>query len=110
MQLPIRNYLSKPLTVFIEILCGWYEVPVGGEAVVILEDGHPHSMDIHSDNRVSIWNEGSKTAIVEIFDEYQFPKRKRGVEQHRIGRVSHLFARCRCPSYCRWRVNIDGRT
>lgn len=77
---------------------------------MILEDGHPHSMDIHPDNRVSIWNEGSKTAIVEIFDEYQFPKRKRGVEQHRIGRVSHLFARCRCPSYCRWRVNIDGRT
>ncbi len=77
MRLPIRNYLSTPLTIFIEPVCDQYEVPTGGEAVVILEDGHPHSIDIHPENWVSVWNEGPEWATVEIFDEHQFSKPKR---------------------------------
>lgn len=77
MRLPIRNYLSTPLTIFIEPVCHQYDVPAGGEAVVILEDGHPHSIDVHSENRVSVWNEGPKLATVEVFDKRQFSKPKR---------------------------------
>ncbi len=80
MRLPIRNYLATPLTIFIEPVCDQYEVPAGGEAVVILEDGHPHSIDVHSDNWVSIWNEGPAWATVEIFDEHQFSTAKRNVK------------------------------
>lgn len=76
MRLPIRNYLSSPLTIFIEPVCDQYEVPAGGEAVVILEAGRPHSIDIHPENWVSVWNEGSNRATVEIFDEHQFSKPK----------------------------------
>jgi len=72
MRLPIRNYLSTPLTIFIEPICDQYEVPVGGEAIVTLEDGHPHSIDVHPDQWVSVWNEGPKLAQVEIFNEHQF--------------------------------------
>ncbi|WP_426387618.1 hypothetical protein [Sphingobium sp. R-21] len=72
MRLPIRNYLSTPLTIFIEPICDQYEVPVGGEAIVTLEDGHPHSIDVHPDQWVSIWNEGQELAQVEIFNEHQF--------------------------------------
>jgi len=71
MRLPIRNYLSTPLTIFIEPICDQYEVPVGGEAIVTLEDGHPHSIDVHPDQWVSVWNEGPKLAQVEIFNEHQ---------------------------------------
>lgn len=77
MRLPIRNYLSTPLTIFIEPVCDQYEVPAGGEAVVILEDGRPHSIDIHPENWVSVWNEGPEWATVEIFDEHQFSNPKR---------------------------------
>ena len=42
------------------------------EAVVTLADGHTHSIDIHPDNWVSIWDEGLERAIVEIFDKHQF--------------------------------------
>jgi len=80
MRLPIRNYLSTPLTIFIEPVCDQYEVPARGEAVVVLEDGHPHSIDIHPQNWVSVWNEGSERAGVEIFGEHQFSKRTQGVE------------------------------
>ncbi|MGE4307156.1 MAG: hypothetical protein AB7E24_24360 [Novosphingobium sp.] len=71
MRLPIRNYLATPLTIFIEPVCDQYEVPPGGEAAVILDDGHLHSIDVHPDNWVSIWNEGENWAQVEIFDEHQ---------------------------------------
>jgi len=81
MRLPIRNYLSTPLTIFIEPLCDQYEVPAGGEAVVILGDGHPHSIDIHPENWVSVWNEGPEWATVEIFDEHQFSNPKREADQ-----------------------------
>lgn len=77
MRLPIRNYLTTPLTIFIEPVCEQYEVPAGGEAAVILEDGHPQSIDIHPENWVSIWNEGPECATVDIFDEHQFSRRKR---------------------------------
>jgi hypothetical protein len=80
MRLPIRNYLSTPLTIFIEPVCAQYEVPAGGEAVVTLEDGHQHSIDIHPDNWVSVWNEGLEWATVEIFDKHQFLKPKRSAE------------------------------
>jgi hypothetical protein len=72
MRLPIRNYLETSLTIFIEPICDQYEVPPGGEAVVTLDDGHPHSIDVHPDNWVSIWNEGDSWPIVEIFDKHQF--------------------------------------
>lgn len=74
MRLPIRNYLETPLTIFVEPLCDQYEVPPKGEALVILQDGYPHSIDIHPDNWVSIWNEGPKLATVELFDEHQFSR------------------------------------
>lgn len=77
MRLPIRNYLSTPLTIFIEPVCDRHEVPVGGEAVVILEDGHPHSIDVHPDNWVSVWNEGPEWATVEVSNEHQFSKPRR---------------------------------
>ena len=80
MRLPIRNYLSTPLTIFIEPECDQYEVPAGGEAAVILEDGHHHSIDIHPDNWVSIWNGGPEWAVVEIFNERQFSIPKREAE------------------------------
>lgn len=72
MRLPIRNYLSSSLTIFIEPICDQFEVPAGGEAVVTLEDGRPHSIDVHPDNWISIWNEGPEFVEVEIFDEHQF--------------------------------------
>lgn len=80
MRLPIRNYLSTPLTIFIEPVCDQYEVPAGGEAIVTLEDGYPHSIDVHPDQWVSIWNEGPEWAQVEIFDEHQFSKPSKKVD------------------------------
>lgn len=79
MKLPIRNYLPTPLTIFIEPICFQYEIPVGGEATITLEDGHAHSIDIHPDQWVSIWNEGNKSAVVEIFDLHQFSSPGKGV-------------------------------
>lgn len=81
MRLPIRNYLSTPLTIFIEPMCDRYEVPVGDEATVVLADGHRHSIDIHPENCVSIWNEGPEWVVVEIFNEHQFSILKRGAQQ-----------------------------
>lgn len=80
MRLSIRNYLSTVLTIFIEPVCHQYEVPVGGEAVVNLEDGYTHSVDIHPENWVSVWNEGPAWPSVQIFDEHQVSKPKREAE------------------------------
>lgn len=80
MRLPIRNYLSTPLTIFIEPVCDQYDIPAGGEAVVILADGYQHSIDVHPENWVSVWNEGPEWATVEVFDEHQFSKPKREAE------------------------------
>lgn len=62
MRIPIRNKSNRPLTVFIEVQCEQVEVPVGGEAIVRLEDGRPHSIDI-DDAWVTIWDEGSNASI-----------------------------------------------
>jgi len=72
MKLPIRNYLLKSLTVFIEPYCEEYEVPIGGQATITLQDGKPHSIDIHPDQFISVWDEGSEQASVEIFPTHQF--------------------------------------
>jgi hypothetical protein len=56
-KLPIRNYLAKPLTLFVEPYCHQYEIPPGGEAIIHLEDGQPHSIDYHPDEWVSVWDE-----------------------------------------------------
>lgn len=53
MKLPIRNYTSTPLTLFIEPHCNQHEIPPGGEAIVILSDGKPHSLDFRPENWVS---------------------------------------------------------
>ena len=66
MRLPIRNKGDKPLTIFIEPVCEQFEVPVGSEAIVTLEDGHPHSFDWFDDAWLSIWNEGHQPAAVEV--------------------------------------------
>lgn len=66
MKLPIRNYMSAPLTLFIEPWCDQYEIPAGGEAIVTLEDGRPHSIDVHSEQWVALWDEGAGCTI-EVF-------------------------------------------
>jgi hypothetical protein len=60
-----------PLTILIEPSCDQYEVAAGGEAIVTLEDGHPHSFEIHQDQHISIWNEGVEPAVVELFTARQ---------------------------------------
>ena len=71
MKLPIRNYSSMPLTLFIEPYCEQHEIPPGGEAVVTLDDGEPHSLDFHPDNWVSLWDEGWTKAEVSVFPTHQ---------------------------------------
>lgn len=68
MKLPIRNYFPTPLTIFIEPYCDEFEIVPGGKAKITLEDGPPHSIDIHPDNWISIWNEGRELAKVELYD------------------------------------------
>lgn len=80
MRLPIRNYLPAPMTVFVEPICDQYEVPAGGEAIITLEDGHPHSIDLHPNNWVSVWNEGFEPAVVEVFGQHQFAVPKKNPE------------------------------
>lgn len=71
MKLPVRNYTSTPLTLFIEPYCDRYEIPPQGEAIVILDDGEGHSLDFHPENWVSLWNEGRSDAVVEIVSKEQ---------------------------------------
>lgn len=67
MRLPIRNKRNQTLTIFVEPHCDEFEVPIGGEAIVRLEDGPPHSIDI-SETQVTIWDEGLD-GTVEILAE-----------------------------------------
>ena len=69
MKLPIRNYTSTSLTLFVEPYCDEYEIPPQGEAIVILDDGEPYSLDFHPENWVSLWNEGESDAVVEIISK-----------------------------------------
>lgn len=68
MRLPIRNKSDRPLTVFIEPWCDEFEVPVGGEAVIRLQDGPAHSIEI-DDAWVTIWDEGAG-ATVEVISAH----------------------------------------
>lgn len=67
MRLPIRNKGNRPLTLFVEPFCDQFEVPIGGEAIIRLDDGLPHSIDIY-ETRVTIWDEGFD-GTVEIVGE-----------------------------------------
>src|SRR5688500_11090759 len=71
MKLPIRNRTSQPLTLFIEPYCDEHEIPPGGEAIVILADGEPHSLDFHPENWVSLWDEGRRSGVVEVVSREQ---------------------------------------
>ncbi len=62
MRIPIRNKGDTPLTVFVELQCEQFEVPVGGEAIVRLADGCPHSIDVDRD-WVTIWDEGGDASV-----------------------------------------------
>lgn len=62
MRIPIRNKADRPLTIFVELQCDEFEVPVGGEAIVRLTDGRPHSIDV-DDAFVTIWDEGGDAEI-----------------------------------------------
>lgn len=62
MRVPIRNKGNRPLTLFIELQCEQFEVPVGGEAIVRLEDGRPHSIDVE-DGWVTVWDEGGDASV-----------------------------------------------
>lgn len=67
MRLPIRNKRNRALTIYVEPMCDQYEVPVGGEAIIRLEDGPPHSIDVY-ETQMTIWDEGD-TGTVEILFE-----------------------------------------
>ena len=62
MRLPIRNKGSRPLTIFVELQCDEFEVPVGGHAIIRLADGQPHSIDI-DDAWVTVWDEGGDASV-----------------------------------------------
>jgi predicted secreted protein len=68
MKLPIRNKSDRPLTIFVEPLCDTFEVPVGGRAIVRLEDGQPHSIDI-DEAWVTIWDGGSDATVEVVTEE-----------------------------------------
>ncbi|HEY6816059.1 MAG TPA: hypothetical protein VI168_11010 [Croceibacterium sp.] len=70
MRIPIRNKGSVPLTIFIEPVCDHYDVPVGAEAIVRLEDGCPHSIDIFDDH-IRVWDEGSDSSVEIVTAEQQ---------------------------------------
>ena len=67
MRIPIRNKSESPLTVFVELQCDQFEVPVGGEAIVRLADGRPHSIDVDR-NWVTIWDEEGDASVEVISD------------------------------------------
>jgi hypothetical protein len=62
MRIPIRNKGNRPLTVFVELQCDQFEVPIGGEAIVRLEDGSPHSIDV-DDAWVTVWDEVGNASV-----------------------------------------------
>jgi hypothetical protein len=64
-KLPIRNYTDKPLGLFVETMCDEYDIPPGGEAIVVLVDGRPHSIDVH-EGLVAVWNEGPEPVAVTV--------------------------------------------
>lgn len=80
MKLPIRNYTSEPLTLFIEPYCDEFQIPAGREAIVTIDDGRPHSIDVHPHNWVSLWNEGSSFAEVQIFHTQFSAESKRALD------------------------------
>lgn len=69
MKLPIRNRMSKPLVLIIEPLGEDHTVPPGGEAVVSINDGELHSIDV-SDDHIIIWDEGSFDTTVAVADKF----------------------------------------
>jgi hypothetical protein len=70
MRLPIRNHGDTPLTLMILPAGSEYPVPVGGEAIVTLEDGRPHAIDVHLGNAVTISDEGLVLpAEVEVYPD-----------------------------------------
>ncbi len=70
MRLPIRNHTANTITLFIEPQCRQHDIPPGGEAIVTLEDGRPHSIDLHSEQWVSLWDEGtSPLAEVSVYPD-----------------------------------------
>ena len=62
MRIPIRNKSESSLTVFVELQCEQFEVPVGGEAIVRLADGRAHSIDVDLD-WVTIWDEEGDASV-----------------------------------------------
>lgn len=72
MKLPIRNYTTERLTLFIEPQCDEHEIPSGGEAIVLLQDGRPHSIDVHPGGFIALWDEGTDPlATVQVFPDQQ---------------------------------------
>ena len=67
MKLPIRNHSASPLTLVIEPLYESHEIPPGGEAIVTLQDGQPHSVDVHDGLWVTVWNDGNLPTEVVVF-------------------------------------------
>ena len=67
MRLPIRNTGKAPLTIFVEPYCDQYEVPIAGEAIVTLEDGAPHSIDLDAEH-VTIYVEAGDWKV-EVLSE-----------------------------------------
>jgi len=73
--MPIRNYLPNSLTLFIEPICEQHEIPSGGEAIITLEDGQPHSLDYHPEDWISLWDEGRNLrAVVEVYPDQDFKR------------------------------------
>lgn len=64
MRLPIRNIHERTMTIFMEPACDQYEVPVGGEAIVRIDDGMLDSIDV-DDGWMTIWD-NSCEAVVEV--------------------------------------------
>lgn len=73
MKLPIRNYHTTPLTILIEPYALTYEVPPGGQAIIKLDDGCSHSIDLHPGQHISVWDDGGSSgfAEVDILTEHQ---------------------------------------
>ena len=65
MRLPIRNRGSKPFALVIEVHADEYTIPTGGTAIVTLEDGLPHEIDVWED-QITVWNAGNEQAEVEL--------------------------------------------